>query len=157
VPEKHFYFSIGALLGTLIAFLVGRVRRVLPKRCSAFEYIQRKERHWFLYFPIIIFIVGLWGLVPDALHALNILPKEVTRGPYFNVFFFHSYFEWIEDTYHFADRMLNWFGELILLAISIGVMLFYVKQVKKALLFKRNATVDSPKPKEEKVLGRRES
>lgn len=137
MPEKHFYFSIGALLGAVLSFFIGRARHLLQKQNSFFKLLYKKDRHWFLFFPIIIFIIGLWGLVPDILHALRILPKDVTRSDVFNIFFFHSFFEHLEDASPTFNRILNWLGELILLSISLGVMVYYIKQIKKAINIKQ--------------------
>lgn len=136
MPDKHFYFSLGALLGSIISTIIGRNRHKLQKHNIIIKSLYKKEPHWFLFFPILIFIIGLWGLVPDILHALHILPKEITRSYIFNIFFLHSFFEIVEDTYPNIDRILNWIGELILFSISVGVMLFYVHQIKKALINK---------------------
>ncbi len=131
MPNKHFYFSIGALIGTFASFFISKIRHKLQQHSSFFNMLYKLDRHWFLYFPILIFFIGLWGLVPDILHALKILPKEVTRNSFFNIFFLHSYFEQIEDIYPFFNRLLNWVGEIILLGISIGTMIFYVSQIKR--------------------------
>jgi hypothetical protein len=131
MPDKHFYFSIGAVAGSGVSFLIGINRHSIQKNYLIFREIHRKNRHWFLYFPIIIFTFGLWGLIPDVIHASGILSKEQTRGEIFNIFFFHSFFEYIEDSNEGYDQILNWIGEFIILAISIGVMVFYINQIKK--------------------------
>lgn len=133
MPEKHFYFSIGAAFGTLISFLIGRVRHKLQQSNILFRYLYKKDHHWFLFFPVLIFMVALWGLVPDIIHAFGILPKEVTRGEIFNIFFLHSYFEQIEDSSPVINRLLNWCGEIVLFGISLGIMYFYTRQIKAAV------------------------
>jgi hypothetical protein len=135
MPDKHFYFSIGAALGAVISIIIGRSRHSLQKNNFLFQYLYKKDKHWFLFFPILIFTVGIWGLVPDIIHALKILPKDVTRSDIFNIFFMHSYFEKIEDIYPFLNRILNWSGEIILLSISISTMIFYIQQVKRAIKY----------------------
>ncbi|PCJ49795.1 MAG: hypothetical protein COA74_04920 [Gammaproteobacteria bacterium] len=133
MPDKHFYFSTGAALGTLLCWILAKTRHKLQQSNFFIKALYKKDRHWFLFFPILIFIIGMWGLIPDILHVLRILPKEITRGSFFNIFFFHSYFEQIEDIYPFINRLLNWIGEIILLSLSVGIMVFYIKQIKRAL------------------------
>jgi hypothetical protein len=133
MPEKHFYFSIGAAVGTAISYLIGKNRHFLQDNKTIFKALKKQNRHWFLYFPVVIFIVGLWGLIPDVIHALGILSKDVTRGEFFNVFFMHSWFEHIENINPTIDQVLNWVGELLLVSIAIGVMIFYIKEIKKSL------------------------
>ncbi len=127
MPEKHFYFSIGALVGTILSGYIGRAKRTLQQQNVLFRVLYKKDKHWFLFFPILIFLVGLWGLIPDIIHALRILPKDITRSDIFNIFFFHSYFEYIENNYPVIDRIFNWIGEIILLLISLVVMFYYVR------------------------------
>ena len=93
--------------------------------------LYRWDRDWFLYFPIIIGLFGLIGLVPDILHALHILPKEVTRGPFFDLFYFHSTFERLEDINHPLDWFLNTVGSIALILIALGVMIFYIRLIKR--------------------------
>lgn len=110
MPDKHFYFSIGSSLGAVASYYVIGGKAELESRFQLLKRLKRKRIDWTLYFPLIIFLVGLWGLIPDILHALNILPKEITRGPLFDLFFFHSTFESLEDTNASLDRLLNWLG-----------------------------------------------
>lgn len=133
MPEKHVYFSLGALAGSGICVLIGRARHSLRQHSRFFQWLYKKEPHWFLYFPIIIFLVGLWGLVPDLVYLLGIFPKEFTRSGWFDIFFFHSTLENIESTNRQLDTYLNWFGEVVLLVICFGVMFFYIGQVKRAI------------------------
>lgn len=134
VPEKHFYFSIGAVVGSAICVVIAKKRHALRKTNAFFQWLYRKDPHWFLYFPIVIFMVGLWGLIPDIIHFSGLLPKEVTRTHLFDVFFFHTTFEYIENTMPEVDSCLNFVGQLLLAVICLGTMWFYVMQVKKALI-----------------------
>jgi len=136
MPEKHFYFSMGAVIGSLLCRVVAKYRHAWRKKSSFIQWLYRKEPHWFLYFPVVIFLVGCWGLVPDILHAFGVLPKEVTRSSFFDIFFFHSTFEHIENTMPAVDRYLNWLGEIFVFLVALGVMLYYVIQIKKAALLK---------------------
>jgi hypothetical protein len=45
----------------------------------------------------------------------------------------HSWFEHIENINPTIDQVLNWVGELLLVSIAIGVMIFYIKEIKKSL------------------------
>jgi len=133
MPQKHFYFSLGALFGTFLVSVLGRFRHRLRKSNTLVDGLYRKDEHWFLYFPVAIFVFGCFALIPDVLHALKLLPKEVTRGPIFDIFFFHSTFERIEDQYPILNQYLNWAGEIVLGLLSVGVMIYYVLQVKRSL------------------------
>ncbi len=83
-------------------------------------------------FPIIIFFVGVWGLITDIIHQLGILSKDETRTEFFNVFFFHTFFERIEDAKPVVDQYLNFLGQFLLFIVCLGVMIYYVYQAKKA-------------------------
>jgi hypothetical protein len=133
MPDKHLYFALGALTGSGLSYLAIRFRSTLEQNNNFVKKLTNKVPDWELYLPALIFLVGLWGLVPDIIHALNILPKEVTRIDLFNIFFFHSYFEYIEDTNHRLDQIFNWLGEGILFIIAISCMCYYIHLVKKAI------------------------
>lgn len=133
MPDKHVYFAIGAAVGSGIAFVIGKNRHKLQETKQVFKCINKANKHWFLYFPIIIGLVGLWGLVPDIIHALGILDKDITRSSWFNIFFFHSWFEYIEDTNHQLDRVFDLAGQALLFGICIGIMLTYVNFIKTAV------------------------
>ena len=133
MPEKHFYFAVGAVTGAAVCVAVAKARHKLRETNGFVRWLYRKEPHWFLYFPVVIFLVGLWGLIPDIVHLLGLLPKEVTRSAIFDLFFFHSTLEYIEDTQPVLDRYLNLLGEFLLVVICLSVMVYYVKQVKKAV------------------------
>jgi len=132
MPNKHFYFSIGALSGTLISYYITKSIKAI-KNNSLVKNLSKLEPDWELYFPVVIFVTGLWGLIPDILHALRLLPKEVTRSEIFNIFFMHSYFEHVEDKYPAIDRLLNWTGEIILFSIAIGCMCYYIRLINNAI------------------------
>ena len=139
MPEKHFYFSTGALVGAAICKVIANKRHVWREQSQFFQWLYRKEPHWFLYFPVIIFVVGLWGLIPDIIHVLGLLPKEQTRTIWFDVFFFHSTLEHIENTQPILDRYLNILGGCLLVVICLSILLYYVSQIKKAVdLFDRS-------------------
>ena len=138
MPEKHVYFSIGALVGSGICTLIAKQRHNLRKSNAFFQWLYRKEPQWFLYFPIIIFLIGLWGLIPDIIHLFGWLPKETTRTAIFDIFFFHSTLENIENTLPTLDRYLNLIGELCLVIIALSVMIYYVMQIRKTGVIKKD-------------------
>ena len=131
MPDKHFYFSIGASLGTAISYYIIIARAKLEQNYRWIRKLNKKLRYWILYFPVVIFLVGLWGLIPDLLHASGLVDKDVTRGPLFNIFFFHSLLEQIEDSNLVLDRYLNWAGNILLFLISLISMLFYIRIIKR--------------------------
>lgn len=133
MPEKHFYFALGAAAGSAVCVVIAKQRRKLRNTSRFFQWLYRKEPHWFLYFPLIIFLVGLWGLIPDIIHFSGWLSKEVTRTHLFDIFFFHTTFEYIENTMPIVDAYLNLLGQFLLAIICLGIMSFYIKQVKTAL------------------------
>ncbi len=133
MPEKHFYFSIGATVGSAVCVALAKKRHEWRKTSRFLQWLYRKEPQWFLYFPLIILAIGIWGLIPDIIHLMGWLPKEQTRGALFDVFFFHSTLEHIENTMPVLDYYLNIIGEFLLLAIALAVMFYYVIQIKKAV------------------------
>ena len=133
MPEKHFYFSLGAVLGTLAARWLCGAQERLEKSNAIIRWLYSHNRNWFLFFPVVILAFGVWGIIPDIIHALGILPKEVTRGALFDVFFFHSTFERIENQNPVLDRWFNWVGEIALVLIALGVMGFYVRAARRAV------------------------
>ncbi|ODS23122.1 hypothetical protein AB835_10390 [Candidatus Endobugula sertula] len=133
MPEKHFYFSVGAVVGSAVCVWVAKKRHALRKSSVFFQWLYRKEPNWFLYFPAVIFLVSLWGLIPDFIHAFGLMSKEQTRTGIFDIFFFHTTFEHIENTNPTMDYYLNVLGELLLVVICLGVMAYYVLQIKKAV------------------------
>ncbi|WP_372770753.1 hypothetical protein [Pseudoalteromonas sp.] len=133
MPDKHFYFAIGASVGCGIAYYVGKNRHKLQHSNKLFNTFNKISRHWFLYYPLFVGVVGIWGLIPDILHFLGVFEKSVTRSGWFNIFFLHSWFEKIEDTNYHLDRAFNWLGQILLFSIAIGIMLSYVKFAKEAI------------------------
>lgn len=132
MPEKHFYFAVGAVAGSAVCAVVAKKRHQWRETSRFFQWLYRKEPHWFLYCPVIIFFTGMWGLIPDIVHFLGLLPKEVTRSALFDVFFLHSTFEHIENTMPVVDKFLNLLGQVLLAVVCLGLMVFYVQQAKKA-------------------------
>ena len=131
MPNKHFYFALGAANGIVIAYVVRKSRCWLAKRFRGVRQLYRFDRDWFLYFPFFIGIMGVIALIPDILHGLHLLPKETTRSEFFNIFYFHSYFEWLEDANPTADWIMNTLASLFLLLLAMGVFIFYVREVKR--------------------------
>jgi hypothetical protein len=133
MPNKHFYFALGAAHGALISYAVRKSRYWLSNKFRVVRKIYRIDRDWFLYFPFFIAFMGVIALLPDILHGLHILPKETTRSEVFNIFFFHSYFEWLEDVNPLADWLLNSIGSAVLLLLSMGILFFYIREVKRII------------------------
>lgn len=132
MPEKHFYVAVGATVGSALCVVLAKKRHDLRKTSAFFQWLYRKEPQWFLYFPVVILLIGLWGLIPDFIHLMGWLPKEQTRSAIFDVFFLHSTLEHIENTMPAVDYYLNIIGELLLITIALSVMAYYVLQIKKA-------------------------
>ncbi len=131
MPNKHFYFAMGASNGVVVVYALRKARHGLYQKARWMRRIYRWDRNWFLYFPFLIALFGIFALTPDIFHALHILPKEVTRGPIFNLFYCHSYFEWLEDANPSMDRLLNTIGSIVLAIIAIGILLFYIAEAKR--------------------------
>ena len=118
MPEKHFYISVGAVVGSLVCVGIAKCRHRWRESSAFVQWLYRKEPHWFLYFPVLILCVSLWGLIPDIITLFGWLPKELTRTAIFDVFFFHSTFEHIENTQPQLDHWLNIIGQVLLLVVS---------------------------------------
>jgi hypothetical protein len=131
MPNKHFYFAMGATNGVLVVYALRKTRHWLYQRTRWMRSLYRWDRDWFLYFPIIIGVFGVLALTPDIFHALHILPKEVTRGPIFNIFYFHSYFEWLEDDSESMNYLMNIIGSLTLFFMAIGIPMYYIFEIKR--------------------------
>ncbi|PCH54275.1 MAG: hypothetical protein COC22_00535 [Flavobacteriaceae bacterium] len=104
-------------------------RRWLREHFSWFRRLYDFDRDWFLYFPVVIGLFGLYGLMPDILYAIGLLPKDVVRSDFFNIFLGYSWFESVEDLPEYAqmNRILNWFGEIILFTVAVGMLVFYIR------------------------------
>lgn len=131
MPNKHFYVAIGAAHGALAAALLHRYQHRLAARWRWFRRLCRRNPDWFLYFPAIYLPFVVWAVMPDLLHGLAILPKEVTRGPLFDIFYLHSSFERWEDSYLVLDRVLNAIGSVTLLTLGLGNLIFYVRAYRR--------------------------
>jgi len=131
MPAKHFYFANGALLGSMLVIAVRFKRKWLHEKFPWFRRLYSFDRDWFLYFPVVIGLFGLYGLIPDILYATGLLPKDVVRSDFFNLFLGYSWFESVEDLpeYRFMNELWNWIGELILFLISIGILAFYIRLI----------------------------
>jgi len=136
MPAKHFYFSNGALVGTILVIAVRLNRKKLFDRYQWFRRLYRINRDWFLYFPAVIGMFGLYGLIPDILYATGILSKQVIRSDFFNLFLGYSWFESVEDLpkYQHLNELWNWSGEAVLFFISIGILVFYIRLANSLLI-----------------------
>lgn len=131
MPNKHFYVAVGAAHGAVLASYIYARRHALYEKFAVVRRCYRRDPDWPLYLPFLLLPFSLWGLVPDILHALRILPKEVTRKPLFDVFFFHSTFERWEDENATLDWVLNNLGSAVLAVLGLGVMVFYVRYARR--------------------------
>jgi len=82
---------------------------------------------------VVIGLFGLYGLIPDILYAIGLLPKDVIRSDFFNLFLGYAWFESVEDLpeYSQLNQRWNWSGELFLPLISLGIMAFYIRAPRK--------------------------
>lgn len=127
MPNKHFYVAIGAAHGALAIGLVRRHQHALRQRFRGLGRLARLWPEWALWSPLLQLPFMAWALVPDLLHASGLLPKTVTRGPAFDLFFLHSSFERWEDLYPRLDHVFNAAGSVLLFAIALGNVLFYIR------------------------------
>lgn len=127
MPNKHFYFALGATHGVLIAIVIRCCRQWLAKRLGIIRYLYKQDRDWFIYFPLLIAAFGILGLLPDIFYALNIFPKEMVRSEIFNIFFGYAWFEIEEDISPYFDWQMNMAGSIALFAISLGSLIFYAR------------------------------
>lgn len=133
MPNKHFYFAVGATLGTCAVVWVHRKQHSWKVRYQWARKLHRWDPQWFLYFPFAIALFGMLPLIPDMLIIFDILPKEVVRSPSFNIFFGYDWFEKIEDTSPKLNHLMNFLASCILYGLSIGVMGFYKKELSRIL------------------------
>lgn len=133
MPNKHVYLAIGAAHGAALATYIYHHRRKWFTKYRWVRRLYRWDRDWVLYLPILMPLIGLWGLVPDLLHGTGVLSKAETRQPFFDLFFFHSTFEMLEDSSATLDHWLNTAGSLILIILSIGLFVSYVQRAKELI------------------------
>lgn len=127
MPNKHFYVALGAASGVIVACLVHRSLPGLRQRWPGLHRFCLRHPDGFLWYPMMGLPFIVWAVLPDLLHASALLPKAVTRGPLFDVFFLHSSFERWEDLHPRLDRALNAVGSLLLVLIGLGNFVFYVR------------------------------
>lgn len=133
MPNKHFYFAMGALHGAAVVAWAHQKRHAWYERYRWMRTLYRWNPDWFLYFPMVIALFGCLALVPDALYALDILPKSVIRSDLFNVFYGYAWFEHMEDRSPRLDWMLNTIGSVLLYALSLMVLGIYAHFVAAEL------------------------
>lgn len=104
MPNKHFYFVLGATHGALVAAWIYRRRHAWYPRYAWVRGLYRRDRDWTLYLPFVMVAFGLLALVPDILYGLGILPKPVIRSAAFNLFYGYAWFERSEG----LDPLLDW-------------------------------------------------
>jgi len=141
MPAKHFYFANGAILGSMLVIAVRLKRKWLHEKFFWFRRLYKFDRDWFLYFPVVIGLFGLYGLIPDILYATGLLSKDLIRSDFFNLFLGYAWFESVEDLPEYAhlDRILNWFGEIILFTIATGIIVFYVRLINVIIFRKEDS------------------
>ena len=133
MPNKHFYFALGATHGAFIAAWIHRRRHVWYPRFAWLRSLYRWDRHWKLYLPFMIVAFGILALVPDILYALDILPKPVIRSAIFNLFYGYAWFERIEDIDPHLDWLFNTTGSLLLYGLALGTLGFYSQEAARRL------------------------
>ena len=133
MPNKHFYFAIGALHGAAVVLWVHSQRHAWFQQYRWVRKLYRWNPDWFLYSPMVIALFGCVALLPDILYALEILPKSVTRSDLFNVFYGYAWFEKMEDSSPHLDWLFNTIGSALLYALSLLVMGFYASLVTAEL------------------------
>lgn len=127
MPNKHFYFAMGAVHGTAVVAWAYSRRHIWFEQYRWVRKLYRWDPYWFLYFPVVIAFFGCLALVPDTLYALGILPKSVIRSDLFNVFYGYAWFEHMENTSPRLDWLFNTLGSVLLYALSLAVLLFYAR------------------------------
>ncbi len=127
MPNKHVYFALGVTHGAFLVTWMHYRRRDWFKNYRWMRQLCRFDPDWFLYFPWVLACFGCFGLIPDVILALDLLPKEKVRSDLFNVFYGYSLLEHIEDKRPDVDHLLNTFGSLILYTVALGVLAFYAR------------------------------
>lgn len=133
MPNKHFYFALGAASGFM---LVSAVQMVLRKKRAVRQFHGAKYVRGYpvsIFTPFLFSILGCIALVPDALYLLNILPKDVIRSPGFNLFWGYPWFESIEDQYPVVDHILNALGMIAIYFLALHVFGFYIRECRKRM------------------------
>ena len=133
MPNKHFYFAMGALHGAAIAVWVHTQRHAWLKRYRWVRRLYHRKPDWFLYFPVVIALFGCLALVPDTLYALDILPKSVIRSDLFNVFYGYAWFEQMEDRSPRQDWLVNSIGSATLYLLAVVALLYYAIQARQRI------------------------
>ena len=59
MPDKHFYFSLGASIGTVASYYIVTSKQRLQRSKRWISKLAKKEPQWTLYFPVLIFLIGL--------------------------------------------------------------------------------------------------
>ena len=131
MPNKHFYFAMGALHGTAVVVWVHSKRHNWFERYRWMRKLYRWDPDWFLYFPIVIALFGCLALLPDALYALDILPKSTIRSDPFNVFYGYSWFEQMEDRSPRFDWLANSIASAAMYLLALSVQLYYIHQANQ--------------------------
>lgn len=133
MPNKHFYFAMGALHGTAVVVYVHSQRHTWFQRYRWMRHLYRRHPDWFLYFPVVIALFGCLALVPDTCYALDILPKSVIRSDLFNVFYGYAWFEQMEDRSPRLDWLVNSIGSATLYLLAVVALLYYAIQARQRL------------------------
>jgi hypothetical protein len=127
MPNKHFYFAMGALHGTAVVAWANSRRHIWFEQYRWVRKLYRWDPDWFLYFPVVIALFGCLALVPDTFYALGFLPKSVIRTDLFNMFYGYAWFEYMENTSPRLDWVLNTMGSVLLYVLAMLVLGFYVR------------------------------
>lgn len=133
MPNKHFYFALGAAHGTAVVAWIHHRRHVWYERYRWVRALYRWDRDWFLYFPLVIGTFGFLALLPDILYAIGVLTKAQIRTPWFNVFYGYAWFEQIEDARPSLDWAFNSLGSALLYMQAIAILQYYSGMVSRRL------------------------
>lgn len=133
MPNKHFYFAMGVLHGAAVVTWVGYKRHAWFERYRWMRRLNRWNADWFLYSPGVMALLGCVALVPDLLHASDLLPKAAIRSDLFNVFYGYAWFEHMEDVSPGLDWLFNTVGSATLYTLAIGVLACYAGEAGRRL------------------------
>ena len=138
MPNKHFYFSMGAWSGFILTHIHHKIyvdsRKWGLNNSGNRRNLSVRRIQLRLLF---LFLMGVFALVPDIFHMFGILKKSVTRGPFFDLFFFHSTFERIEDAAPHLDWLLNLIGSISLLALAILMQVDLALRLYRSIHYKK--------------------